>query len=127
MPEHSPAPTPSRSIFGFVMYLGSLMCIFMYLAWAYVPMKWLQAVGITSAPQKYWAIALPTFLLTVGFTAVFCIYPGINFMITLPFNSIFTIKDEDSHPLPKNIPCGSIPPAADISIADISQVLHLKK
>merc|ERR1712228_1126343 len=75
VPQHSPAPTPSRAVYGFALYLLSLAGLLLYLAWALLPRTLLDDLGLEFLPSKYWALALPTFLCVAGGSAVLIIYP----------------------------------------------------
>ena len=44
-PEHSPAPTPDRAVYGFVLYLASYSFLALYLAWALLPDNLLTQLG----------------------------------------------------------------------------------
>lgn len=93
MPEHTPAPTPSRSLYGFFMYLFSKIILLVYCIWAIVPDQCLHYLNIHYYPQKYWATAVPIQCL-VGLTMfAFFVYPSSNLMLTVRINSINTILD----------------------------------
>lgn len=47
-------------VYGFVAWVTSGVLYFLYLLWAFLPNAWLEAVGITYYPDKYWALAVPT-------------------------------------------------------------------
>lgn len=125
MPDHTPAPSPERAIYGFVLFLGSIFAFLLYLIWAYVPSSWLAVCGLTYWPQKYWAVAIPVYLMLPIFLLGFCIYPGLNFMITAPLSSINTIPDP--YLKVQQIPLSpeSIPPIADIPLEDVCRFLYL--
>lgn len=93
MPEHTPAPTPSRAVYGFVMYLGFKFLFILYVSWAYVPHSWFEAIGITYLPKRYWALAIPVFLLTVLTVFAFFIYPSLGLCMTPDWNDVRTIQD----------------------------------
>ena len=80
--EHSPAPTPSRAVYGFVLWLFSHAALLLYLVWAIVPDYYLEIAGLDFLPQKYWAIAVPVFLSVLFFSFVFIIYPCLGMLIT---------------------------------------------
>lgn len=77
-PEHSPAPTPSRAVYGFVLYLLCYSALLLYLTWALLPDSYLQAWGLDFLPQKYWAVALPTYLTVLFLVSVTLIYPSLG-------------------------------------------------
>ena len=70
--EHSPAPTPIRSVYGFVSYLLSSAALATYLVWLLLPQEYLEATGLSEVfPQKYWAVAIPIYLGVRGFQISF--------------------------------------------------------
>jgi len=93
MPEHTPAPTPSRAVYGFAMYLSFKLFFILYLLWAMVPEEWFKYVGITCLPQRYWAVTVPIFLLTVMAVFAFVIYPSLGLFMTPNVDDLRTIQD----------------------------------
>lgn len=75
MPEHTPAPTFSRGVYGFVLYLASSFGFALFCAWAYVPHDVLHSAGLTYWPHRYWSVAVPLFAVFALFSFVFCCYP----------------------------------------------------
>lgn len=72
-----------------MFYLG------IYLIWAYVPDEILHSLGITYYPNRYWALAIPIWLMTVIWF-IFFSFISINLMNTAPFNSYHCITGEGS-------------------------------
>lgn len=93
MPEHTPTPTPSRAVYGFIMYLSFKMLFILFVLWAFVPHSWFRSIGITYLPQRYWAVTIPIFLLTVLATFAFVIYPCLGLQMTPDIDSLDTISD----------------------------------
>ncbi|KAK7071148.1 hypothetical protein SK128_009758 [Halocaridina rubra] len=126
MGEHTPAPSPGRSYYGFVLYLIGWACIFTYLLWAFVPHKYLSAFGLTYIPQPYWALAVPSVMITLILVFVFLIYPSINFLLAVPPHDIRNITDkmalkEEDYP---NVGGFTVPPAYDLDISKVCRVLY---
>lgn len=93
MPQHTPAPTPSRAVYGFVMYLSFEIFFIIYLIWAIVPDEYFELVGITFLPQRYWAIAVPIYFLIVLTIFAFIIYPALGWYMTPDVDDLRTFKD----------------------------------
>lgn len=104
MPEHTPAPTPSRAVYGFAMFLSFRTFFILYLIWAILPEEWFRLVGITCLPQRYWAVAIPIFLLTVLAIFAFLIYPNLGSFMTPNVDDLRTIRDSTSTRKKVNFP-----------------------
>ncbi|XP_064643255.1 phosphatidylinositol N-acetylglucosaminyltransferase subunit P-like [Lineus longissimus] len=127
MPEHTPSPAPERAIYGFVLYLGSIVSFGIYLVWAYIPDSWLHAIGLTYWPQKYWAIAAPTYF-WVAFVFLLIFYFAYNMTITAPLNSMLTLKDQYSKEVGTSpLPEGAVPAIGDMDISVVNQILYGKR
>ena len=125
--EHSPAPTPSRAVYGFVMYLLSYSSLLLYLIWAMVPDYVLEWAGLDFLPQKYWAVAIPVYLSVLFFSFVLVIYPCLG-MISTP--SITDIRHvTDSHSVYSNGAhiAGSVPSSYDEHPTKILEYLESKE
>lgn len=94
MPEHTPAPTPSRAVYGFAMYLSFRIFFIVYLVWAIIPQSWFEYFHITCFPQRYWAVAIPIYITTAVLIFGLVIYPSINLCMTPDFDDINTIIDK---------------------------------
>lgn len=96
MAQSSPAPTTSRSIYGFVVYLLFSCLFLLYVLWAFVPSTYFKVFGITELPDKYFVLFLPILSLTGTTIFAFFIYPSLSFIMTPNIDSINTIKDDNS-------------------------------
>lgn len=104
MPEHTPAPTPSRGVYGFVMYLSFQLFFILYLIWALIPERYFIQIGITFLPERHWAITVPIYLLTVLTVFAFVIYPSLGLCMTPKVDDLRTIRDEHvSEKKPDNV------------------------
>ncbi|KAI7857385.1 PIG-P, partial [Circinella umbellata] len=82
--------------YGFVMYLASFVALAIYLIWAYVPDEILHSLGITYYPKRYWALAIPVWLMTFVWF-IFFSFMSINLMNTAPFDSYYCLTDEHAN------------------------------
>jgi len=94
MPEHTPAPTPSRAVYGFVMFLTFKIFFITYIIWAVVPEAYFEHIGMDFLPQRHWAVSIPIYVLTVLTVFAFVIYPSLGLLMTPEVNDIRTITDE---------------------------------
>ncbi|CAZ81058.1 unnamed protein product [Tuber melanosporum] len=53
---------PTYEYYGFVLYLVSSLAFLIYIIWSFSPSPLLHAVGIYYYPGRWWALALPSFL-----------------------------------------------------------------
>ncbi|EDO45006.1 predicted protein [Nematostella vectensis] len=125
MSENTPLPIPERAIYGFVLYLGTYLGFALYLVWAFVREEWLQSIGITYLPQRYWLVAGPVYLL-VAFLIVVWFYFAHYLKSTPSLDSINTIADEHSRFLvDQEMTDSSMPPLADVPIYQVNKKLYL--
>lgn len=97
MPEHTPAPTPHRAVYGFAVFLLFKTLLILYLFWAFVPDDFLEnSLGLTYLPDKYFAMFLPMVVMVALMFFAFLIYPALNLSITPDVDDVSTIRDKYS-------------------------------
>lgn len=90
MPEHTPAPTPHRAVYGYAFYLLVITLFVFYVLWALLPTKeW----GLTYLPDKYFAVLLPMLVLVGLSFFAFFIYPAINMSLTPNIDEMSSVID----------------------------------
>lgn len=96
MAEHTPAPTESRGIYGFVLYLLFSTLFILYVLWAFIPDSIFKSISITELPNKYFALFIPVLILCATTLFAFFIYPSLSLIMTPNIDSIHTITDSSS-------------------------------
>ncbi|XP_033162834.1 phosphatidylinositol N-acetylglucosaminyltransferase subunit P [Drosophila mauritiana] len=90
MPEHTPAPTPHRAVYGFAFYMLFTVLFLTYVTWALLPVEF----GLHSyLPDKYFAVFVPFLVLVFAWFFAFLIYPAINLSMTVDVDSIASVVD----------------------------------
>ncbi|QSZ33687.1 hypothetical protein DSL72_005258 [Monilinia vaccinii-corymbosi] len=92
VPRASPK-VPTYEYYGFVLYLFSSLTFLLYLLWSYLPSPFLHALGIYYYPNRWWSLALPSWivmLLVYIYVALASYNTG---YLTLGVSSVETIID----------------------------------
>lgn len=88
---------PTYEYYGFALYLASSFGFLMYLLWAFLPSPFLHQLGIHYYPNRWWALAMPAWLVvTVGYIYVALASYNTGYL-TLPMQSIENLVDEAAH------------------------------
>ncbi|KAI1454526.1 PIG-P-domain-containing protein [Annulohypoxylon moriforme] len=93
VPRASPK-VPTYEYYGFVLYLFSSLTFLIYLLWAYLPSPFLHALGIYYYPNRWWALAIPSFLVMLIVYIYVALAAYNTEILTLPLTSLETIVDE---------------------------------
>ncbi|RKO87787.1 PIG-P, partial [Blyttiomyces helicus] len=114
-----------REYYGFILYLSTFVSYVTFLLWAFLPEQILQDLGITYYPTRYWALAVPIWILgLIPFTILMFI--GTNLFNTPPLSSPRTLTDRyasmmRARNLGKIINEESIPDLQDVPISMVNQ------
>ncbi|KAL2271230.1 hypothetical protein VTJ83DRAFT_601 [Remersonia thermophila] len=98
-PPRPPVPrarpkVPTYEYYGFVLYLFSSLSFLIYLLWSYLPSPFLHALGIYYYPNRWWSLAIPSFLV-MTLVYIYVALAGYNLeILTLPLESVETVVDE---------------------------------
>jgi phosphatidylinositol N-acetylglucosaminyltransferase subunit P len=93
VPRASPK-VPTYEYYGFVLYLFSSLTFLIYLLWAYLPSPFLHALGIFYYPNRWWALAIPAFLVMLVVYVYVALACYNTEYLTLPLGSLETVVDE---------------------------------
>ena len=126
MSEAAPAPSSGRCVYGYALCLISITSLIIYLIWAFVPSHYLNQIGLTYLPSKYWALAIPTLICFLIFMFATIIYHAIIFMFTPSLASVNTLADSYSKNVKFNINRVGIPQISDLTIDFVCEKLYSK-
>ncbi|KAA0049099.1 phosphatidylinositol N-acetylglucosaminyltransferase subunit P-like [Cucumis melo var. makuwa] len=124
--EHGPKPS---EVYGFVGSISTVVATAIYLIWAYLPESFLHSLGIYYYPSRYWAVAVPVYVM-VSIALALMFYIGLNFLSTPSPTSLHIIFDEFSKE-PSISACleqdQPIQPISDIGINRINELMFNNK
>ena len=85
---------PTYEYYGFVLYLCSSAAFIVYILWAYLPSPFLHQLGIYYYPNRWWALAIPAWLvMALGFVYVVLACWNTE-VLTLPMESCEGLIDD---------------------------------
>ncbi|KAI4121859.1 MAG: hypothetical protein LQ338_006128 [Usnochroma carphineum] len=93
VPRASPK-VPTYEYYGFVLYLMSSLSFAVYLLWSYLPSPFLHQLGIDYYPNRWWSLAVPSFLVMTLVYIYVALAAYNTEYLTLPVDSIENIVDE---------------------------------
>ncbi|KAK3330075.1 PIG-P-domain-containing protein [Apodospora peruviana] len=93
LPRASPK-VPTYEYYGFVLYLFSGLSFLIYLLWSYLPSPFLHALGIYYYPNRWWSVAIPSFLVMLLVYIYVALAAYNTEIMTLPLSSVETIVDD---------------------------------
>eukprot|EP00929_Paragymnodinium_shiwhaense_P110394 TRINITY_DN77386_c0_g1_i2.p2 TRINITY_DN77386_c0_g1~~TRINITY_DN77386_c0_g1_i2.p2 ORF type:complete len:125 (-),score=15.13 TRINITY_DN77386_c0_g1_i2:165-539(-) len=117
------SPDTSTEVYSFVSCVFSLVGLFVWLVWTWVPQAWLAAYGLTYYPDTWWALALPTQLVaTIAF--IVYTYLALNLMSACSPESPEMLSDK-STPTSQQLfhKAGEIPDIMDVDLAVVNRYL----
>ncbi|KAH7051301.1 PIG-P-domain-containing protein [Macrophomina phaseolina] len=93
VPRASPK-VPTYEYYGFFIYLASSFAFLMYLLWAYLPRPFLHQLGIYYYPNRWWALAVPAWLVVLV-VYIYVALASYNLgYLTLPMRSSENMVDD---------------------------------
>ncbi|OAL73492.1 hypothetical protein A7D00_1519 [Trichophyton violaceum] len=93
VPRASPK-VPTYEYYGFVLYLASSLAFLMYLLWSFLPSPFLHNLGIHYYPNRWWSLAIPSFLVMTIIYIYVALAAYNTGYLTLPMNSIENLIDD---------------------------------
>ncbi|KAF7507322.1 hypothetical protein GJ744_010756 [Endocarpon pusillum] len=85
---------PTYEYYGFVLYLASSLAFLLYLLWSYLPSPFLAAIGLHYYPNRWWSLAIPSFLvMLIVYIYVALLSYNVEYL-TLPMASVECMVDD---------------------------------
>lgn len=93
IPRASPK-VPTYEYYGFTLYLTSGLAFIVYLFWAFLPSPFLHQLGIYYYPNRWWALAIPAWMVMLVVYIYVALASYNTGYLTLPLNSVESLVDE---------------------------------
>ena len=93
LPRAAPK-VPTYEYYGFVLYLFSTLTFVIYLLWSYLPSPFLHVLGIYYYPNRWWSLAIPSFLVMTLVYIYVALASYNTEILTLHMGSIETVVDD---------------------------------
>lgn len=95
---------PTYEYYGFVLYVLSTLMFGIYVLWAYLPSPFLHALGIFYYPNRWWALAVPAWLVMLIVYIYVALAAYNTEYLTLPLSSLETVVDDAANIAPVVFP-----------------------
>jgi len=121
-------PVPNiTEIYGFAIFSFTIVSYIIFILWTFIPEETLIYMGVTYYPGKYWAIALPSFLIFCGILGLLT-YVSVNLIITPALDSFSTFTDNfarkprDPSQRGNLDTKGKVPPVSDLPLSVVNRL-----
>jgi phosphatidylinositol glycan class P protein len=117
-----------ESVYAFVGWIGSILVYIVFLVWAFAPESLMHGIGITYYPSRYYAVALPAYIM-VTMVVVGVFYVGINMFHTFEPEDLRTVEDRYTRTAPSQYlkfknKGASLPDIGDLDPCYVSSLLN---
>lgn len=85
---------PTYEYYGFTLYLVSSLVFIVYLLWAYLPSPFLHQLGIYYYPNRWWALAIPAWVVMLVVYIYVALASYNTGYLTLSMDSVECLVDE---------------------------------
>lgn len=112
-------------VYGFIFWLASFAWLGLWVLWAFCPDEFIrETIGVSYFPSKWWAVALPTYIITSIFASSMFFF-GLCLATTKPLDSRFLVSDE-STPVTDFLVGDEhdIPSAYDLPLRLVNQLMY---
>eukprot|EP00933_Yihiella_yeosuensis_P042011 TRINITY_DN36459_c0_g1_i1.p1 TRINITY_DN36459_c0_g1~~TRINITY_DN36459_c0_g1_i1.p1 ORF type:complete len:135 (+),score=19.34 TRINITY_DN36459_c0_g1_i1:34-438(+) len=110
-------------VYSFASFLASNIAFVVWSIWVLVPQEALKSWSITYYPDKWWAVALPVYVVACLLFVMY-VYNALNMVASCPLDSVHMFRDS-STPKTKELfsTRGDIPDIQDVSPDVINRCL----
>ena len=109
-------------VYGFMSWMAAGVAFLIWLFWAWLPDHLLDSLGVTYYPLKWWAVALPTYLVVSLFFGAF-MYSASFFLLAPSLHAPNLIQDAHSAATPEASTKFDIVSAHDIPIGLVNTLM----